>query len=251
MHLVGGVEARGNTLKIRAARSNDTLLAEAAHRGEVASIFAALRHAHVDRLNGGIAVEHGVLPVGTSSEAARVGVRNRLTSRRRHFILKGRVLGRVQNRNLAPRILNALVGRNTHVHLATGAFTALRGHNDDAVGAAGTVDRGRGGVLKYFNRFDVVRVEVVDSASDHNSVDDIKWVGTVNGRRSANAHDATRTRLTGVLSHLDSGGAALKGLLHAQEAHVLDVLGLDLRDGSRDVGLLLGTKTDYDDFVEL
>ena len=147
--------------------------------------------------------------------------------------------------------MNALVGRNAYVHLATGAFTALRGYNDDAVGAAGTVDRGRGRVLKYFNRFDIVRVEVVDSASNYDAVDDVEWVRTVNGRRSANAHDATRARLAGVLSHLNSGGAALKGLLHAQEAHVLDVLGLDLRDGSRDVGLLLGTKTDYDDFVEL
>ena len=62
------------------------------------------------------------------------------------------------------------VGCEVDVDLAL-CLGALCGHDDDAVGGAGTVDCGSGGVLEHVDAGDVIGVEVFDVALDGETVD--------------------------------------------------------------------------------
>jgi DNA polymerase III delta prime subunit len=121
----------------------------------------------------------------------------------------------------------------------------------DAVGTARPINCRRSRVLKYFNRFNVVRIQVVDAAADHDAVYHVQRVGTVNGRRTANTHHTACAGLARILGNLNPRCATLKRLLHAEQAHVFEVLGLDLGNGARYVAFFLGTEAHDHDFVEL
>ena len=173
-----------------------------------------------------------------------------MTCRTGHFVLKGGVFGGIQGRNLAPWVLQPTVSRHCYVHLPSGSLAAFGGYDNYAVRTACPINCCGRGILKHFNRFDIVGVQVVDAATDNHTVHYIKRVGPVNRCRSANADHAPGPRLAGTLGYLNSCGSPLKGLLHAKKTHAFEVFGLNLSDGSGDVALFLRTKTNHNDFVE-
>ena len=85
-----------------------------------------------------------------------------------------------------------VVGQFADTILRTGAegsltgFTALRGHQDDAVGSAGTVDGGGSGVLQDGQALDIVRVDRGDG------VVGVGEVALVTGHHGDTVHDPQR-----------------------------------------------------------
>ena len=143
-------------------------------------------------------------------------------------------------------VLDGLIGEGAcvaDVHVALG--TLLGGHEDDTVGAAGTVDGGCGGVLQDLDGLDVVRVEVVDRTAHHgDAVHDIQRRG--GGGEGALAADVHGTDLTRTLVGADihTGCAALEGFEDVVGRALGQFLGTDGDHGTGHVALLHGTVTD-------
>ena len=143
-------------------------------------------------------------------------------------------------------VLDDLVGEGAGVadmHLALG--TLLGGHEDDTVGAAGTVDGGRGGVLQDLDGLDILRVEVLDRAAHHrNAVHDIqRRRGGGEGALTADIHGTDFTRAL-VGADIHTGGAALQGFEDVVGRTLGQLLGADGNHGARHIALLHRTVTD-------
>ena len=114
--------------------------------------FAQRERVGIDRTGEGRVLAY----VGVVGVAAEIGV----------VVAVLREFRRVHNVELTGQLGEAHVGLEGDVDLALGAETPLGGDEDDAVCAARTVDRRRGGVLEDRDRFDVGHVQVVDEAAD-------------------------------------------------------------------------------------
>ena len=128
------------------------------------------------------------------------------------------------------------------MHLALG--TLLGGHEDDTVGAAGTVDGGRGGVLQDLDGLDILRVEVLDRAAHHrNAVHDIeRRGGSGEGALTADIHGTDFTRAV-VGADIHTGGAALQGFEDVVGRTLGQFFGTDGNHGARHIALLHRTVT--------
>ena len=130
----------------------------------------------------------------------------------------------------------------------------LGGDEHHAVGGARTVDGGRRGVLQHLHRLDFVGREVSDgvvSFAHGNAVDHIeRVVARRDGRSAADAdHHALSGRAVG-LNDLHAGGFALKGARGRGDRAAGQVVGLDDRNGRREVLLLDRAVTDRHHGVE-
>ena len=125
------------------------------------------------------------------------------------------------------------------------APTLAGGDHDHAVTGLGAVDGGGGAVLQHFHRFDVVRVDSGDGVGD-TAVHNIQRVGIVVGGDTTHADGRGCARTGRRGEGLHTGGLAAEGLLRRGDGSVLDVLGLHLGNGARDIGFLLHAVT-HDD----
>ena len=222
-----GADAEGGPLEAALLPTDDAVLHEVAsadgRRGRGGSFREVEAVVH-DRGP----LEQGVLPVGALAQCGRVGQLGigDEAGRGAAFVHQDGVLLGVEQANLLPGLLNAVVGIVGHLgRLALGAL--LGRHEDHPVSTPRAVDGGGGGVLQDGDALDVGRVEEVD-ASGRDAVDDPQGLGVVERTRAPDPDRLGRPGLSGVLGHLDASRTALQGLLgpeHRNRGGVLDVDG--------------------------
>ena len=128
--------------------------------------------------------------------------------------------------------------------LAVGA--ALGRHEDDAVGGAGAVDRGGGGVLQHGNALDVIGVHVLQ-AHFHTVHQDVGRPGAAEVAAAAEGDGGLGARGAGRrVGNGQAGNHALEGLGGVHHGTLGEVVTLDLGDGAGQVDLLLDAVTDDD-----
>ena len=218
---------------------DDTVVVKIAHGDiEVATVVSAAEAQGV--LLHSAALEHRAHPIGIG-DTVPVHLETCLAQ-------QFNILGGVHDLGLATQRLNGvleIVG-----YLAVSLLSAFCGDEDDTVTGLGTVDGRRGGILEDFGGFDVVGIQIVDVGHS----DAIHHIERVGGGVGGDSPDAeTSTALAGGCTYgyeLDTRSLALKGLLEGGDGTVLQVLGLDLGDGSGQGALLLDTVADYHGFLD-
>ena len=116
------------------------------------------------------------------------------------------------------------------------AGTLLRGDEDHAVGAPGTVDGRCGGIFENLGRGDVARAEEADIVDD-NPVDDIDRSRIVDRTDTADADLGGGTGLAGGSIHGHAGGHTLEGLVETGGGRLLELFTLDGGHGAGQVAL--------------
>ena len=144
-----------------------------------------------------------------------------------------------------------------HADAAAGAL--LGRDDDDAVGGAGAVDGGRGGVLQHGVGLDVVGVDrgervahagTAVTRDGHAVDDDERVVGGVERGRAADADGGRSARLAGGRRHEQARDLAGEHLVGGVDGAAVDVVGLDGHDGAGHVALLDGAVADDHDLVQ-
>ena len=264
VHLLGrGVDAEP---------PHDTLIVEVAQREQVADLLRPARDREVVLL--GVAVlENLVKPVGVGVERevrdavftdpvgigrllppevdVRLGEDARGPDVVARLVDKLHVPGVIRNevQVVVGHLQDALVGV---ADLGLPGRTVFRGDEDDAVGGARSVDRGRGGVLEHRDRCDVVRVHVVH-APFHAVNEHQRAVGAGGERAVAADTDrrVVRTGLAGTLRDVHTGRQARQRCRGADDGAALAGLReVDRRDGARQVDLLLDAVAYHHDVFE-
>ena len=124
----------------------------------------------------------------------------------------------------------------------------LRGHEDNAIGSAGTVDGGGGSVLQDLDALDILGIEPaeVGVGAVLDTVDNPQRVGVaVHGSDTADADAVTAGRVTGRLGDDHTGSGALQTLGKGGRNALQHGLGVNGCDRTGHVALLLGTVTDH------
>ena len=172
-----------------------------------------------------------------------------------------------------------VVGEFLAVHHLQGAVVLLRGEaavvadadavtlgtllgrdDDDAVGSAGTVDGGRGGVLQDGEGLDVVGVDRGEGVAhegaaflgDRDTVDDDERV-VARGQRGAAADTEGRlgSGFAGGGNDVQTRHLADEGLGGTGDRTAVDIVGLDGDDGSRHILFLDGAVADDHDIIQI
>ena len=120
---------------------------------------------------------------------------------------------------------------------------------DDAGGAAGTVDGGRGSVLQHGDFFDGFRSDGFQGALDAVHQDE-RGVAAHQGGDAAEHDGGGGIRVTVALGDVQAGHLALDELGGIADVTGEEVLALDRGDGRSDVSLALGTVADDDRVVQ-
>ena len=146
---------------------------------------------------------------------------------------------RVHDVEVAGQLREADVGLERDVRLARRAESPFGGDEDDAVGAARTVDRRRGGVLEDGYARDVVGVDVVQVVDGvHHAVDDDqRFVRGVDRTRAADTDGRGGARFAGGRHEVGAGDTSLQCVVDRERGQVLDVVHLDRRDRTGQVFL--------------
>ena len=264
--LVLAVEVHAEGVALEVGVDDDALLVVIVPRNEIIDVLAFARNGNVVARGRGRA-EDGILPVGVGQARFSVQIGNQLhgvihirfgaisvRSRTARILIEiGRIVRLLRDlgilvgihqvdlfRNLLDAVV-AVVG-----HLDGLRFPLLGRDEDHAVRTARTVNRGRRGVLQHLHRLDVVRIEVREAVLHRHAVDDIQRVVAGRGRAdTAHAHHHVAFGIAARLHHLHTGHLAGHRLPEVGDRTVGDILGLDRRDGRRDVALLHGTVTDH------
>ena len=160
----------------------------------------------VDVLDGGLA-ENDVLPVGALSKDGWIRIGGFAPCVEVEFIDQLRVFRSVGQVNFAGYLLGAVVGIEAEARpLAAGAF--FGGDEDDAVGPAGSVDSGGGGVFQHFHALDVVGVEEVYIVQDK-AIHDVDRAGVVERTGAPDPDDGGFARASTPRRDLHTGYFAL------------------------------------------
>ena len=238
-------DAEGGPFEAPLLTTDDAVLHEVAAADGRRARGGSLREVEAVVHDGGT-LEEGVLPIGALSEAGRVGQRceGDETGGSAALVHEDGVLFGVEQTDLLPRLLDAVVGVVGHLGgLALAAL--LGGHEDDPVSTTCAVNGGGCGVLQDGDALDVGRVEEVD-APGRDAVDDPQRLGVVERTRTADPDGLRRSGLSGVLGHLDTGGASLQCLLRAEHGHRGGVLDVDGAHSTGDLAPLLVAIADDD-----
>ena len=143
--------------------------------------------------------------------------------------------------------IDAPLGVDCHVSLLR--LGLFGGDHHHAVGAAGAVQRVRGGVLQHGHRFDVTRVEVVQVSRVRHAVHDPeRIVAGVERTETADADRRTLSRLSRGVGQLHARDLSGQSLRYVRLLRLGDVVRFD--DGRRTGESLLFCRTErYDDHV--
>ena len=125
---------------------------------------------------------------------------------------------------------------------------ALGRNQNDAERAAGTVDRGRGGVFQHRDRLDVVRVDTVGIG--FHTVDQNQRTASVGRSRTADVVRRAGSGLPRRESYVEVGNHALQGAAYVRHGTVFQLFLRHRGDGSGQVGFLLHAVTDHHHFVD-
>ena len=118
---------------------------------------------------------------------------------------------------------------------------------DDAVGAAGSVDGRRGGILQDFHGHDVLRIdlgEIAGIAEGETVHDQERRIGAVHGGITPDPDRGGCARFLGVVGHLDAGHASLHEGLDGMGRLDNELFGVEGRHGACQVALLHAAITD-------
>ena len=131
-------------------------------------------------------------------------------------------------------------------NLRLGALHTFVGRDeDDTVGASGTVDSGRSGVLEDVHALDVAGADFGKVAHEGDTVEDDKGiVGCREGSLTTDTDLHALARLGRCLAHIDTGDTALEGVADIVGRHSAEVVSVHRCDRSCDIGLAGGAVTD-------
>ena len=144
--------------------------------------------------NTGVVVEHFVLPVGALAVLIRIGIDRSLSCVDKTFVHHHSILGGVKHIAVLPWVLPAV--REVVVHVYSALFAALGGDEDNTVGSTCTIDGARGSILQYLNALDVAGVQIVDTALDGHTINDVERVTVVDSTDTTDTNLRGCTRLT-------------------------------------------------------
>ena len=199
-------------------------------------------------LHAGIAVENGLLPVGSLTERGDllVGERKRRARIGRSLVLDNGVFAGVQHVDLTGDVLDTV--RKVVVDAPLSVLATPRRDQNDTVAAAGSVNRRSGGIFQHLDRFDVARVEVLDARNGH-SVNDINRCRRAVGADTADVNLNIRSGLSGVRHDLYAGCLSGQRIVGTHDARRFEGRTLDRRDSSRHKAFLLNAVTHDHHFV--
>ena len=123
-------------------------------------------------------------------------------------------------------------------------------HQDDAVRAAGTVDRGRRRILQDIDGLDVARADRVQVRADDAVHDDERIVARLQRAAAADAqpHHGARLRVGGL--DLDAGHEPRDRLIDPGHGDVRNIVARDRTDGAREVLPELGAVAHHHHLVQ-
>ena len=199
--------------------------------------------------HGGVVVEYGAYPVRTLAELVGIVVLGTAALIDVTFVHHYGVLGSVQHRRLAPRILPAV--REVVVDARRTLLAALGRNEDDTVSCTRTVNCTRRGILQHLDTLDVVGVEIVDTARYGQTVDDVERVGAVDRAHTADTHLRRGVGSTRRLGNRNTRGHTLQHVVDTSVRLRFQVLGRDTRNRCRHDALLLNAVSDDDDLVDI
>ena len=184
-----------------------------------------------------VVVEYFFLPVGAFAERIRVVVNRGLAAVHVHLVHQHGVFRGVQHILRLPWALPSVGEGVVDPHLLVAALA--RGHENDSVGASGSVDCCRCRILENLHGHDVGRVEIVDVSAHWHSVDDVQRVAVIDCAYAPDAHFGAGAGLAGVLGYGDSRDHSLEQVVHAGACRLGEGVSLDGTDGGGDDALLL------------
>ena len=195
------------------------------------------------------AIEHGntvvvVTPIVFVAETVLVGIETVVYVALPHHLSK---LFGIQNVEFVGVVLHSDTCVKIYLYLAF--LAAFGGDDDNAVGSAATVDRGRSGIFQDLDRFDVVAVEFVHTRFSWHAVDDVERVVVVESADTTDSYRSrTRRRTIGRNIHTRHTS------LHCFERVVLvllgNVVGLHYRNRPCQIRLFLYRIARYHNLVE-
>ena len=147
------------------------------------------------------------------------------------------------------RLLDTRVRIESNGRFLLTDLALARGHEDDTVRRAGTVDGRRRRILQDVDGFDVGRVQVLEVTAGH-TVDDDEGARGAGGADTTDRDVVTGARTTTGLDDVHTRNGAVQGAQRIRRALLLDILTRDVDRGTRKQALLLGTITDDDRFIQ-
>ena len=139
-------------------------------------------------LYGSIVVEGLILPVGSDAGTHHlfIVVAGQVAVVELHLVHHHHVLLSIEDLSLLPWVLPSVA----HIVVDSGfSFgTLLGGDQDYTIGGTCPVDGCRGSILEDLHRFDIHRVEVVDTTAHDHAIDDIERFTVVDRTDTADAH---------------------------------------------------------------
>ena len=234
--------AQGDTVVV--LRRDHGLVLIIGHAEAVAALHGAAHHAEFVVAHHAGAVEE-VLPVGVEGfvlEAHLVGE------------LAGGLAQRDVVRGVHHRVFDGVLEADVVVeaHLRSLAGHALvRRDEDDAVGAAGAVDGGGGGILEDVHALDVARGDVGEGPHERHAVQhDERVVGGGQGAVAADADFHARARTGRGLGHLHAGHAAVQRAGEVAGGDFAEALAAHRGDGAGHIRLAGRTVADDHDGIQ-
>ena len=236
LHLVLVAEIDGHLLHL--LTHDAALLVGVAHAQIEVALFVGAHDAGRRLADHGI-LEDGVLPVGIG---LIIGIVERIAAHvRKLLVVELLELRPVGQRHAVPHVLHA--HRLVDVHHRLPHLGAFGRDDDDAVGAAHAEDSQRRGVFQNLERFDVIRIEVVDVVGEH-SVHHIERCEAVDRVRTADTDFGILSGPTRI-GDLHTGHAALQRGQRVRRRTVGDRRGVDVDDRTRQIAFLGRTVTDH------
>ena len=129
-------------------------------------------------------------------------------------------------------------------------LAALGGDDDDTIGSAATVDRGRSGVLQNLHRLDVVHVKGVEGRSGGHTIDNVERILVGVERTNTTDADGSGGSRRTIGSDGHTGNLTLEGAHRVGVARGLEALGLHNSNRTGEVGLTLSGITGDHNFFE-
>ena len=249
--LVAHVQAAVVTVETVAGALEEAVLVQVTHGSHVGQVLRAARHGQVVGHHRRIVLVQLADPLDVGAAVAEVGD---LLGRElggtagidRGLVVEFGIDPGIDDRRKGRRLLHAVGEVIIDGDLSLRPL--LRGDEDDAVGGAGSVDGGGGGVLQDGNLVDVVGVQVRERALD--AVDDHERVVVVHRVETTDVHRRGAARGGRTLLDDEARRGALEAFQDVGDGLALELLGGDGGHGTGQVDLLLDTVTDDDRVVQ-
>ena len=152
--------------------------------------------------------------------------------------------------SIVDRIVAAVAYPRSHALSALGLRPPLGCHDDDTVGAPRTVNGSGGSILQHADRLDIIRIDRMDTLTDHAIDDDKRLIGSIQGCTLADTDGTGGTGRTGALGDLQTGDLSEKEVFCRRRFDAVQFIRFHGHDGTGRIGLLNFAVTDDHDFFQ-